>query len=178
MKESQIRILIASLCGLIVALFLWTSNNQEAIAEELPEVAPVQRIITETACETYEQTPEDIAEETYYDSLEELAICVEAEAGNQNLTGKRMVVAVILNRVDDPDWPDTISGVIEQPYQFASYWNGAMDRVTEPSEETFQAVRMTLEDRCWTDLYYFTAEGYGEYGTPWKQVGDHYFSKK
>lgn len=123
-------------------------------------------------------SPEEIAEEEYYDSLELLAVCVEAEAGNQDLDGKRMVVDVILNRVDDLDWPDTITGVITEKKAFSSYWNGAMDNVWEPSEETFQAVRMELENRSWPGIYYFSAEGYSQYGTPWKKVGDHYFSTK
>ena len=42
-------------------------------------------------------TPAEIEEEMYYDSLEMLAICVEAEAGNQSMEGKRLVAAVILN---------------------------------------------------------------------------------
>lgn len=126
----------------------------------------------------YEMTKEEIEEEEYYDSLELLAFCVEAEAGNQSLEGKRMVADVILNRVDDPDWPDTITGVITDSYEFSSYWNGAMDRILEPSEETFLAVQMELEDRSYPGLYYFTANGYSRYGTPWKKVGDHYFSTK
>ena len=122
-------------------------------------------------------TAEEIAEEEYWDSLELLAICVEAEAGNQGLDRKRMVADVILNRVDDPDWPDTIEGLISQPVHFSSYWDGGMDRVSV-SEETFQAVRMELENRSWPGIYYFTAGSYGAYGTPWKKVGDHYFSEK
>ena len=105
-------------------------------------------------------------------------LTVAAEAGNQSLTGKRMVVDVILNRVDSPDWPDTITEVITEPYAFSSYWNGAMERVWEPSEETFRAVQMELEDRTWPGLYYFTSNGFPEYGTPWKKVGGHYFSGK
>lgn len=122
-------------------------------------------------------TEEEIAEEEYWDSLELLAICVEAEAGNQGLDGKRMVADVILNRVDDPDWPDTIEEVISQPTHFSSYWDGGMDKVSV-SDETFQAVRMELENRSWPGIYYFTAGAYGKYGTPWKKVGDHYFSGK
>lgn len=122
-------------------------------------------------------TEEEIAEEEYWDSLELLAICVEAEAGNQGLDGKRMVVDVILNRVDDPDWPDTIEEVISQPVHFSSYWDGSMDNVSV-SDETFEAVRMELEKRSWTGIYYFTAGKYSEYGTPWRKVGDHYFSTK
>ena len=60
------------------------------------------------------ETPEEIAEEEYWDSLELLALCVEAEAGNQALEGKRLVAAVVLNRVEDPDWPDDITAVITQ----------------------------------------------------------------
>ena len=118
-----------------------------------------------------------IEEEGYFDDLELMAACVEAEAGNQGLEGKRMVADVILNRVEDPDWPNTIEGVIKQRYQFSTYWNGAMDSVSI-SDETFEACKMELKERGWPGIYYFTAGGYGEYGTPWRKVGDHYFSTK
>jgi len=143
--------------------------EQEAQPEEIP---------VEIIEEIPEPTPEEIEEEMYYDSLELLAICVEAEAGNQPLDGRRMVVDVILNRVDDPDFPDTIEGVITQPYHFSSYWDGNMDSITEISELTYTAVQMELEERGWPQLFYFTAGDYSEYGTPWKKVGDHYFSTK
>ena len=119
-------------------------------------------------------------EEDFYNSLEFLGKCVEAEAGNQDLLGKRMVVDVILNRMNDSsgEWPDTIVDVITQPYQFSSYWDGSMDCVKEISEETWEAIYMELEEITYTDIYYFTSEGFHKYGTPWKKVGDHYFNKK
>ena len=43
---------------------------------------------------------------------------------------------------------------------------------------SFTPTEEELEERSWPELYYFTAGGYGSYGTPWKQVGDHYFSTK
>jgi cell wall hydrolase len=122
--------------------------------------------------------PDDIEKEERMDELELMAICIEAEAGNQDLTGKRMAADVILNRVDDPDFPDTITDVISQKYAFTSFWDGGMDKVVEPSEETFLAVRMELEERGWPGLLYFTAGEWPKYGTPWKKVGDHYFSTK
>jgi N-acetylmuramoyl-L-alanine amidase len=125
----------------------------------------------------YEMTDEEIAEEDYWGELELLAACVEAEAGNQGLEGKRLVADVILNRVEDPDFPDTIEGVITQPYAFTSYWNGMVSSVSI-SDETFQAVSMELEERSNTELLFFTAYAYGEYGTPCFQKGDHYFSTK
>ena len=119
-------------------------------------------------------------EEDYYNSIELMAKCVEAEAGNQDLLGKRMVVDVILNRMHDSsgEWPDTIVDVITQPYQFSTYWNGAIDRVEEISDETWEAIYIELEEITYPDIYYFTSEGFHKYGTPWEKVGDHYFNKK
>ena len=122
----------------------------------------------------------DIEEEEYWDSLELLAICVEAEAGNQGLQGKRLVADVILNRAEDTSgqWPDTISGVISQKNQFTSYWDGNMADIWEPSEETYQAVRMEIEQRGYPGIYYFREGEWSDYGTQWEKVGAHYFSTK
>ena len=143
-------------------------NMQQAV--ETPKVLPKERNIM--------ITPDNLEEEAYWDSVELISICVEAEAGNQSLLGRRLVVDVILNRVDDPDFPDTIEGVITQPRHFSSYWDGRMAEITEPSELTLQAVQMELEQRSYPGLLYFGADGYSEYGTPWKRIGEHYFSTK
>lgn len=120
----------------------------------------------------------NLEEELYCDSLELLAICVQAEAGNQSLMGRRMVADVILNRVDDPDFPDTIEGVITQRYQFSSYWDGGMERNCVPDETTIKAVQLELKQRSYPGLLYFRTGRYSSYGTPWKKVGAHYFSTK
>lgn len=122
-----------------------------------------------------EMTQEMIDEEMYYDSLELLATCVEAEAADQGMEGKRLVAAVILNRVDSPLFPDNITDVIMQPRHFTSYWDGRMEKIV-PTEETFEAVRLELENRSNTEILYFTAGEWPQYGTPWRKVGDHYFS--
>ena len=139
------------------------------------EEATVYNITTENAYFVAEPVP--VSTEAGMSDLDLIAACVEAEAGNQDLTGKRLVADVILNRVDDKNFPDTVEGVISQPRHFATYWNGAMDKA-EPSEETFQAVRMEMEERSYPGLLYFDSEGYLPYGTPWKKVGDHYFSTR
>lgn len=43
-----------------------------------------------------------------------------AEAGNQGEDGMWLVMSVIINRVNDSDWPDTISDVVYQDGQFAT----------------------------------------------------------
>ena len=117
-------------------------------------------------------------EELYLDSLELLALMVEAEAGDQPIEGKKLVVDVVLNRIDSPDFPNSIEEVITQKYAFTSYWDGSIDRVWEPAATTYQAIEEELENRTNYEVLYFTAEEYGKYGTHWGKVGDHYFSKK
>lgn len=109
--------------------------------------------------------------------MEILARCVEAEAGDQSIDVKRAVISVILNRVDDEDWPDTISEVIADPYEFATYWNGRMDEVT-PSATTYEAISMEMETRSYPGLFYFDMDAYLPYGTPYARMGDLYFSTK
>lgn len=53
--------------------------------------------------------------------LELIAKCVESEAGNQNDLGKRLVVDVILNRVDSERFPDDVESVISQKYHFTTF---------------------------------------------------------
>lgn len=122
-----------------------------------------------------ELTEDDLAQMEYNAELELLACCVEAEAGNQGLVGKQMVAAVILNRVDSPRFPNTITEVITAPHQFTVYGNGMMAN-TVPSEETYEAVRLELETRAYPDIAYFRTGCYPSSGTPWGVYKAHYFS--
>lgn len=132
-----------------------------------------------------ETTPEPTVpkKETITDgTLRLFAQCVEAEAGGEGLIGKRLVADVILNRVDDRDFPDTVEEVILEQnsngiWQFSVAGNGMLDKA-EPSDETYAAIRMELNERSYPGLLYFTSEGYSKYGTPWQKVGGHYFSTK
>lgn len=122
------------------------------------------------------ENPEIIAEEIKEDELQMLAILVMAEAGNQDLEGKRLVVDVVLNRVDDSRWPNTITEVINQPYQFSPMRNGAFEKAAETvTDECFEAVALELESRLDYDIHYFQAGGYG-YGKAAYKHGDHFFS--
>lgn len=125
-----------------------------------------------------EVSENDLESQEFCDSLEILATCVEAEAGNQDFKGKRLVADVILNRVESPRFPDTIEGVISQKYQFTTFWDGSMDAITEPSEETFQAVNMELcGERLDDEILFFTAGDYNTYCIPVYKYQDHYFGK-
>lgn len=115
-------------------------------------------------------------EDDFYNTIDMMARCVEEEAGNQGLEGKRLVASVIINRTKYPDFPDTIQEVIADPGQFTVYHNGSMEE-SEPTDETWEAVIMEVMEVSYPGLIYFSAEGHLPYGTPWKKVGDHYFNK-
>lgn len=112
--------------------------------------------------------------EEYWDALEELALITLAEAGNQSVYGKQLVIDVILNRVQSDEFPDTIPEVIEQPGQFAAYSNGAIWR-QELSPEICALVLAEINDQADTEVLFFQCGGY--HRTPVVKEGAHYFSK-
>lgn len=154
----------------------WEKVESEWVKEQIAADRAYERIRWEQL-EVTELTEEDIAEENYWDELELLAAVVEAEAGNQDMIGKRLVVDVVLNRVDSPLFPDTITEVLEQPGQFTTMWNGAVeDAGYHMQQDDYDAVMMEVTGkRLDYDIYFFTA---GEYNASCKPAyihGDHYF---
>ena len=124
---------------------------------------------------------DEIRNEIYYGEIEEVALIVQAEAGNQDELGKRYVADVIWNRVDDKDFPDKPLDVIYQinPVQFATTVNGAMGKaVYTITEEVFQIALEERENRTNSEIMYFRTDRYSDSGTPAFKHGDHYFSTK
>ena len=56
-----------------------------------------------------------------------LATALFFEARNQPIDGQMAVAEVILNRVEDPQWPNTICGVVNQEKQFSFTHDGKSD---------------------------------------------------
>ena len=82
------------------------------------------------------------AEETYL-----LAKIAMAEAGCEDTFGKALVICVILNRVNDDYFPNTIEEVIFQnngkgSYQFSPVRPGGSWYKVEPSEDCYKAVEL------------------------------------
>ena len=106
----------------------------------------------------------------------DLVYIIHAEAGNQDLTGKKLVADVVLNRVWDDRFPDSIHDVIFQPGQFSPIENGAFEKAKEEwTEEDYLAAVCECEDQIDYEILYFSANGYN--GKPMYRYGGHYFSK-
>ena len=84
-----------------------------------------------------------------------LAKCIHAEARGEPYAGQVAVGAVILNRVKNPNFPNTISGVIYQPYAFTAVADGQIN--LEPNQTAYNAARDALNgwDPSYGAIYYF-----------------------
>ncbi|MFY9279761.1 MAG: spore cortex-lytic enzyme [Caldicoprobacterales bacterium] len=84
-----------------------------------------------------------------------LARAVHGEARGEPYLGKVAVAAVILNRVADPRFPNTIAGVIYQPGAFTAVSDGQINLT--PDEESLRAARDALNgwDPTYGAIYYY-----------------------
>ncbi len=84
-----------------------------------------------------------------------LAKCVYAEARGEPYTGQVAVAAVVLNRVKSASFPNTISGVIYQPYAFTAVNDGQINLT--PNSTAYKAAQDALNgwDPTYGCLYYY-----------------------
>lgn len=84
-----------------------------------------------------------------------IAKCVYAEARGEPYVGQVAVASVILNRVKHPDFPNTIYGVVYQPWAFTAVYDGQISY--EPNETAYQAARDALNgwDPTYGCIYYY-----------------------
>lgn len=105
-----------------------------------------------------------------------LAAIIECEAGNQPYEGKLAVGSVVLNRVADPRFADTIAGVLYSPYQFSPVASGrfAIVLARGASESCMQAAAEVLNGHINISALYFHAyDSSKDFGGT--VIGDHVF---
>ena len=91
------------------------------------------------------------AEATYTeDDLYVLSHIISAEAGNCSEDMMLSVGSVVLNRVADDRFPDTISEVVFQEGQYAPTWDGAY--YNEPTEAAKKVAKRLLEEGSAIDV--------------------------
>lgn len=118
----------------------------------------------------YSAITENITEE----EIDLLAKVTYLEAGNQSMTGQRGVVEVVLNRVLDDRFPNTIEEVLYQKNQFSV---ASRIQSAKPTEVQYDAVYMTLNttEPILRDDVVFFARGIGKGQTLYEKIGDHCF---
>jgi hypothetical protein len=130
-----------------------------------------------------------------FDDRELLARVLQAEAGNQGLTGKLAVGAVIRNRAQEGGYGDGLRGVLTKPGQFSpvnrytGYASGEqgvdLGRIN-PDEDTYAVADAILtgqyEDPTGGATHFYNPDistpGWGrEAGGNWMTLGQHIFGR-
>jgi N-acetylmuramoyl-L-alanine amidase len=74
-----------------------------------------------------------------------LARAINGEARGESYEGQVAVGAVILNRVRDPNFPNTIAGVIYQPGAFTAVDDGQINVPIDPNSSVVKAAQDAMD---------------------------------
>ena len=126
------------------------TEGDAEIAEDDTEVSSEfeEMVIASMNKEPEIETPSNLYNLTLDEQylLTALAMC---EAGNQDTEGKALIIRVVLNRVEDPRFPDNIYDVVYQPGQFTPAENGVLNSTAG-------------DDDCWAALDMVNMQGWDE----------------
>ena len=113
----------------------------------------------------FEQTAEKLS---ISEEIELLARIISAEARGEPFLGQIAVGAVVLNRVNHPDFPNTIKDVIYEKGQFTPLRDGSFYRI-KPNEEAYRAAREALagNDPTKGALYFYNPHTASSRGLHW-----------
>lgn len=110
-----------------------------------------------------------------------LSRMISAEARGEPYEGQVAVGAVILNRVDHPSFPDTISGVIYQPGAFSALNDGQYDQPIADSARRAATDALNGWDPSGGAIYYYNPDKTTNqwiYSRPViGRIGNHLFAK-
>ncbi|MBO5610619.1 MAG: cell wall hydrolase [Eubacterium sp.] len=133
---------------------------EAGVVKEIPLKEQDEEETTEVSPEFEQLVIEKMQEEPKYEppanlynlSLEDqylLTALAWCEAGTEDIEGKALVINVVLNRVADPRFPDTVHDVVYQSGQFTPAMTGQLSTVAGDSE-------------CWGALDMVNMEGWDE----------------
>lgn len=126
--------------------------------------------------ETTKPVEIELIEPKYTDyELDLLSRLVNAEAGSDWLTDEhqRAVASVVLNRVADSRFPNTIYSVIYQRGQYSCTWNGMINKT--PTQRAIDNARYVLENGITIPPNVIFQAQFKQGKGVWKYIQGHYF---
>ena len=176
------------LAGIITASSIqdWHPPIQEApiaspepVIEEIVEIVEPENPVVEVVPEP-EPEPEPEPDTSFdlpliREEIDLIALVTMGEAEGEPEEGKRLVIDVILNRVESPRFDNTVHGVIYAKNAFECMWNGRIDRCYV-RDDIRRLVLEEIQSRTHSNIHYFRMNHYHNFGVPVMQVGNHYFS--
>lgn len=178
-KLTRITAFFLCLASSFVIIAGFTSKTEPGIKQEetvVESTIPIETVFSHSPPTKKEEPIEEVwPYPISQEEIELVALVTMAEAEGETELGKRLVIDTILNRVDNPHFPDTVHDVIYYPNAFSSMWNGRIGRCYV-MPEIVELVKEELLNRTNYDCVFFTAGEYGQYGIPMFQECCHYFS--
>ncbi len=119
---------------------------------------------------------------SYSEEVEWLARAVYGESRGESFKGQVAVAAVILNRVESTEFPDTIYGVIHQKGQFSAVEDGQIK--LKPNQRAYRAAKEALagNDPTYGAVYFYNPKTaktlwWLETRETTVQIGNHVFAR-
>ncbi len=170
--------------ALIILLMASVLQGKLEIAEQRETITKLEATIMELRREVNEPIQTSQLAIPDPETVDLAVRIIEQEAGNQGAEGKLAVASVLMNRVNDPRFPDDIKSVITSRGQFESYESGRYTRVSV-SKDSHRAFEKALAGNVITEAVYFcNYENIGTKARRWfdsleevDQIGDHRFYK-
>ncbi len=162
------------------------ADNQEnfQVAKTITEKEPIQKEDTKedtTVKNTRPREPQVSRGNLNRNEVTLLAMVIEGEAADEPYEGKVAVGAVILNRLEDKQFPKTLSGVVQESLAFESVMNNQYKRPL--TQESVKAAQAAIQGADPTNgaLYFWnpvTAKSKWVWSRPvTDQIGRHVFAK-
>ena len=174
-KASAQSLVYLTMCSIVAVGFIvvacvgsYNAHNQNHL-----QAAPLHTEVVEIAesIEYVELAPEVEYAPVYVKSdMQVIAEAVMGESGGEPLVGKVAVAATILNKMEY--YNITVYEALEA-YDAYPYYGVV-------TNECYRAVEIAMENRDLfpRDMMYFRTEHYHNFGVPYVQIGNHYFSTK
>lgn len=159
LQKNALSIILGIVVGIILSLMEVKSQANRPREKYEPEIIEYE----------IKLEPNEVEEESPYtqDEIDLMARVVMSEASILSIEAKQMVAETILNRVDDPHYPNTIEDVIYEPSQFSTANNG------EPTEDCYRAVEDAITYRAFPrDLLWFCSDSAHGYGYDYCTIGN------
>ena len=163
---------IVALLLVVAGLSVLYISTREPKEDFVLKAEPIKQVTSAQIIEEVTETEEEEPKAPILSDQELIAMVVMSEAGNQDMLGKVAVASVVLNRCDY--FGLTVESVVKAKGQFSFPYYGTV------SEDCYRAVEIAQENRDLfpEDMLYFRAFKYHDFGVPYEQIGDHFFSRK
>ena len=174
------RLVLLGLC--LLALSGMEVTAQEKVMENINVVELLKGEIHET---NWNDKGEDTTIQVSYEDAQALMKIATAEGGTEGVEGMLRIMQVVWNRVLSPDYPDSITEVIEQhsgnSYQFATVKKGTYYKAVPTLEAHLALAEFEKNERHDSSLFAFETVNNGRslllYFDYYYDFGNHTFYK-